>query len=122
MADTSRHTDPTSTSAASSGAGSGQNWETDDAYWQSNYSSRPYAKADWTYDRYRPAYRYGYESAGRYSGREWNDVESELHSGWDRYEHRNASDKSTWQEIKDATKDAWDRVRGHGDPHRRDRP
>ena len=86
----------------------------------SNYSSRPYAKADRDYDYYRPGYRYGFESANRHRDRDWNAAESDLRTGWDSYEHRGASSKSTWDEVKDAAKDAWDRVRGHGDPHRRD--
>lgn len=98
-----------------------RDWNTDDAFWQSNYSSRAYATADRPYEYYQPAYRYGHEAATTSTGREWNDVEGDLRGGWDRYEHRDASNKSTWEEIKDATKDAWDRVRGHGDPHRRDR-
>ena len=98
-------------------------WSTDDAFWQANYSSRAYAAADRPYEHYQPAYRYGHEAATTAATeREWNDVESDLRGGWDSYEYRGASNKSTWEEIKDATKDAWDRVRGHGDPHRRDRP
>ena len=120
MANTDRTTGTSGTGATN--RGDAGDWGTDDAFWQSNYASRPYASADRSYSHYRPAYRYGYESASRNAGREWTDMESDLRSGWDRYEHRNASDKSTWEEIKDATKDAWDRVRGHGDPHRRDMP
>lgn len=30
------------------------------------------------YGYYRPGYRYGYEAAGRYKGRRWEDVESDL--------------------------------------------
>jgi hypothetical protein len=42
-------------------------WTDDDEYWRTHYSSRPYASTggkDYTF--YRPAYRYGYESAHRY--------------------------------------------------------
>ena len=38
-------------------------WETEDNYWQENFSSRPYALGPDYYDRFRPAYRYGFESA-----------------------------------------------------------
>lgn len=117
MADTNRST-TTGTTTGTTGAGT---WDAEDTFWRSSYNSRPYAKADRDYSHYQPAYRYGWESANRYSGRDWNAVENDLRSGWDRYEHRGAS-KSAWEEVKDAAKDAWDRVRGHGDPHRRDRP
>ena len=38
-------------------------WETEDNYWFENFSSRPYALGPDYYDRFRPAYRYGFESA-----------------------------------------------------------
>lgn len=116
MANTDRTTGSTSAGSRSGAS----DWSIDDAYWQSNYPSRPYASADRSYEHYRPAYRYGFESAGLHRGRDWNEVEPSLRSGWDRYEHRDASHKSTWDEIKDAAKDAWDHVRGHGDSHRHD--
>ncbi len=85
------------------------NWDDEDSYWRSNYQNRPYAGSN-DYDYYRPGYRYGYESANRYEGRTWNDVESDLSSSWDVYEHRG---RSTWAQVKDAVRDAWDRVTGH---------
>ncbi|HEU4630581.1 MAG TPA: hypothetical protein VFS08_12600 [Gemmatimonadaceae bacterium] len=98
----------------STGSASGIDWSTEDAYWQSNYSSRPYATADRNYGYYQPAYRYGTEAATRYRGRNWSDVESELRSGWDTYEHRGREHgQSTWENMKDAVRDAWDRVTGH---------
>ena len=89
-----------------------RDWSGEESYWRSNFSSRPYARADRGFDYYSPAYRYGYESANQYRGRQWNDVETDLRSGWDRYEHRG---QSTWENVKDAVKDAWHRVTGGGD-------
>ena len=83
-------------------------WDEEDAYWNENYHSRPYASSK-DYKFYQPAYRYGYEAAGRLKGREWNEVESDLSHSWNSYEHR---DSSTWEQIKDAVRDAWDRVTG----------
>ena len=86
-------------------------WEDEDSYWRTNYRTRPYASSgSYDYDYYRPGFRYGYESANRYSGRSWNEVESDLRSGWSKYEHRGTS---TWEQIKDAVRDAWDRVTGN---------
>jgi hypothetical protein len=82
-------------------------WSAEETFWRGNWSTRPYASADRGFDYYRPAYRYGSESALRYSGRQWNDVESDLRTGWDRYEHRG---QSTWENIKDAVRDGWNRV------------
>jgi hypothetical protein len=84
-------------------------WDAEDTFWRDSWSTRPYAVADRGYDYYRPGYRYGYESAARHRGRQWTDVETDLRSGWDRYEHRG---QSTWENVKDAVRDAWDRVTG----------
>lgn len=102
-----------STSPGSSGAIGTQDWNTERDYWRTNFPTRPYARGDRAFEAYEPAYLYGYESATLYEGRQWNDVEGELRSGWDGYEHR-GSNKSTWDEIKDAVRDAWDRVAGRG--------
>ena len=86
-------------------------WETEDNYWHENFNSRPYALGPDYYDRFRPGYRYGYEAAQHHSGRNWDEAESDLRRGWDSYEHRGA-EPSAWEEIKEAVRDAWDRVVG----------
>jgi hypothetical protein len=85
-------------------------WDDDDNYWRTNYQKRPYASSSsFDYDYYRPGYRYGFDAANRYEGREWKDVESDLSRAWDKYEHKG---HSTWEQMKDAVRDAWDRVTG----------
>ncbi|HXW04469.1 MAG TPA: hypothetical protein VD833_04495 [Vicinamibacterales bacterium] len=86
-----------------------KDWDVEDSYWKSNYRTRPYASSN-DYDYYRPGYRYGYESAHRYSGRTWEDAESDLRANWNTYEHRG---QSTWEQMKEAVRDAWNRVTGH---------
>jgi hypothetical protein len=86
-------------------------WETEDNYWEENFSSRPYALGPDYYDRFRPAYRYGFESARHDVGRSWDEAEPDLRSGWERDQDRSGS-PSTWEEIKGAVRDAWDRVTG----------
>ena len=86
-------------------------WEDEDRYWRTNYSTRPYASTgSHDYDYYRPGYQYGYESAKRYHGKSWNEVESDLSRSWNSFEHRA---NRTWEQIKDAVRDGWDRVTGH---------
>ena len=94
---------------ATSGTGLGTDWLAEEQYWRTNWNDRPYVTADRGFDYYRPGYQYGYESANRYRGRNWNDVESDLRTGWDRFEHRG---ESTWEHMKDAVRDAWNRVTG----------
>jgi hypothetical protein len=42
-------------------------------------------------------------------GRSWEEAEADLRRGWDTYEHRGTS-PAPWEEIKEAVRDAWDRV------------
>jgi hypothetical protein len=84
-------------------------WETEDNYWHENFTSRPYALGPDYYERFRPAYRYGFESAQHHLGRDWDEAEPDLRRGWDSYQHRGES-PITWEEIRDAVRDAWDRV------------
>jgi hypothetical protein len=86
-------------------------WETEDNYWFENFSSRPYALGPDFYDRFRPAFRYGFESARHHLGRDWEEAEPDLRRGWESYPHR-GPEPTAWEEIKEAVRDAWDRVVG----------
>jgi hypothetical protein len=85
-------------------------WASEESYWRTNFRNRPYASSDRNFDYYSGAYRYGVESANRYPGRKWNEIEGDLRSGWEKYQHKS---QSAWENIKDAVRDAWDRVTGH---------
>jgi hypothetical protein len=78
----------------------------EDAYWRSNYATRPYAKGR-SYDELRPAYEYGWNSRVAHHGRKWNEAETDLQSGWE-----TTKDKSRlgWHEAKGAVQDAWNRI------------
>jgi hypothetical protein len=84
-------------------------WDTEDVFWRSEYARRPYARADRDYEHFRPAYRYGAESAARHAAREWPDVEPELERGWPEF---CGATTTAWVDVKAAVRDAWDRVRG----------
>jgi len=92
---------------ASISVGARPSWDSDDQYWKSNYSSRPYFTAGNTYDDYSPAYRYGYESRAKYQGKRYDDVEVDLGRGWD---STKSNSKLGWDKAKHATRDAWDRA------------
>lgn len=65
---------------------------------------------NYTYEKYAPAYRYGYDlvSDKRYSGKDWNAFESDARRDWEtRY-----SGQGVWEDVKDAVRYAWDTVRG----------
>jgi hypothetical protein len=85
-------------------------WIEEDVWWRETFPSRPYAMGR-TYEEFRPAYQYGYESATHHMGRDWNDVEPDLRSGWDKFEGKSAGG-AKWEDIKDAVKEAWHRIIG----------
>ena len=87
-------------------------WFTEDEYWRGNYANRPYIGSNRDYSYWQPAYRYGYDSANQYKERQWNDVENDLRAGWDKYPHRGSA-RGTWEEIKAAVRDGWDRLVGN---------
>ena len=85
-------------------------WHDEDQFWRNTFSTRPYTVSAPDYEVWQGAYRYGYEAARHHHGREWHDVEPELARGWSSYEHRG---ESTWEHIKAAVRDAWDRAIHH---------
>lgn len=90
-------------------------WDVEDKWWADNFATRPYnVGRTERYEQLRPAYRYGFESAQHHVGRSFAEAEPDLRAGWDRYEHR-GEHESKWDEIKDAVRDAWERV--VGGPH-----
>lgn len=92
---------------AGKAAAEGLNPTEEDAYWRDNYRSRPYADDTLSYDHYRPAYRYGWESRARYADRRWDEVERDLERGW--RENRGTS-RLGWGDAKLAARDAWQRI------------
>jgi hypothetical protein len=60
------------------------------------------------YDRWAPAYQYGYDIAteSRYRDRDWASIEPEARRDWEQH-HR-----GTWEEFKEAIRYSWDKVRG----------
>ena len=81
----------------------------EDAYWRENYSGRTYVEQGSSYDDYGPAYGFGVSSFGRYPGRNFEDVESDMSSDWT--SSRGASNLS-WDRARHAARDAWSRVSG----------
>jgi hypothetical protein len=89
------------------GVAEGVNPSVEHEYWQKNYNTRPYVKTGATYEQYGPAYQYGWESRGRYTGKKFDEVENNLASDWDRA--KGESDLQ-WDQAKRPARDAWDRI------------
>lgn len=79
----------------------------EDRYWRDNYRSRPYADDTLSYDHYRPAYRYGWESRCRFADQRWDQVERDLQRGW---RQNRGESRLGWGDAKLAARDAWHRV------------
>ena len=79
----------------------------EDAYWRDHFKTRPYAKVA-TYDAYRDAYRYGWESRAKYPrNARFADVEADLQRNWNT---ARGSSAMGWDAARPATQDAWDRL------------
>jgi uncharacterized protein (TIGR02271 family) len=89
--------------SASSGQSAGMD---DDAYFRSHWNSN-YSSSGDSYEDYAPAYRYGSTLAGsgRYKGRRWDDMESDVRSDW---EAKNPG--SAWGKVKNAVRHGWERM------------
>lgn len=85
-------------------------WNDEDLWWRENFSSRPYATGR-TYEEFRPAYQYGFESGQHHMGRSWDEVETDLRSGWEKFEGKKGAG-GTWENVKHAVRDAWNRITG----------
>jgi hypothetical protein len=87
-----------------------RSWTEEDAWWRENFSTRPYSTGQ-EYEEFQPGYRYGYESARHHLGRTWDEAETDLRTGWDKFEGKGPGG-AAWEDVKDAVKDAWHRITG----------
>lgn len=73
-----------------------------------NNFAATYGNRGYTYERYEPAYRYGYALASdtRYIGKDWEAIEADARRDWDKM------NKGAWEDFKDSIRYAWDRMRG----------
>lgn len=81
----------------------------EDAYWRDNFAGRTYVEQGASFGDYGPAYGFGVISYGRYPGRSFEDVESEMSGSWSA--SRGGSSLSG-ERAKQAVRDAWNRING----------
>src|SRR5438552_13821235 len=58
--------------------------DAEETFWRDRYAGERYFVVGMTYEDYEPAYRYGYDMHHRYTGRKFEDVESDMSKGWDK--------------------------------------
>lgn len=78
----------------------------EDAYWRDNYRTRPYVEAGARYERYQPAYRYGWEARSRLGAKPWHESEAQLRGEWEAHPDSLGLD---WESASGAMRDAYDR-------------
>jgi len=66
---------------------------------------REYAGRGARYEDYEPAYRWGFENAETYRGRDWAAAEADLRRDWER-----TNPGSDWERFKNAVRRGWDRM------------
>lgn len=77
------------------------------AYWNENFSARDYVAKGSSFDDYGPAYGLGVNARGRFPGRDFDDVESDLSNDW---ATSHGSSSLSWDRAKHAARDAWNRI------------
>ncbi len=83
-------------------------YEETDRHYGEQYSQAPYYRRDFEFQDYRPAYRYGTQARSLSPNARWDaDTESRLEQGWER---ARGDSRLSWQDAKEAVKDAWHRV------------
>ncbi len=77
-------------------------------YWRGAYVHRPYMLAGASFADFGPAYAFGAGAHHRFSGRPFDEVETDMAKEWD--QHRGTSSLS-WERAKEAARDAWSRIK-----------
>ena len=81
----------------------------EEQYWRENHPAQTYATEEYGYEYYAPAYRLGYEAAGKYPGKKFEEIEDEMALDYAKHRPEGAL---PWDQARHATKAAWDRVSG----------
>lgn len=76
-------------------------------HFQRNFRSAPYYRSDYDWNDYAPAYRYGYSTYGQHRGRDFDEIDDQLGSEWDR--NRGGS-RLDWADARHAVRDGWHHI------------
>jgi uncharacterized protein (TIGR02271 family) len=87
------------------GASGGANFNRYEDDFRRHYDTH-YTSSGMNYERFRPAYQYGYSHANRYRDRNWNQAERDVRRDWER-EHSD----SPWDRVKEAVREGFERAK-----------
>ena len=91
---------------AGKGAAEKANPTHEEIYWRENYTRQTFVEKTRPYDDYAPAFRTGYEGYTRYTGKRFDQVQSDLQRD---YEKMRGKSSLAWDKAKHATRAAWER-------------
>lgn len=77
--------------------------DVEDAFWREHYFTRPYVDQRRSYERYRPAYRFGWEARLDRRAPSFAEAAQDLEAAWE----ENPPSDLGWQEARPAVADAW---------------
>jgi uncharacterized protein (TIGR02271 family) len=86
----------------------GGGWDLASREYRTHFDRNYGSMADARWESYEPAYRLGHELGGdrRYAGRDWSLIERDARTRWE------AQSPGTWERVKAAVRNAFDRARG----------
>lgn len=80
-------------------------YDATDRHYQQRFNQADCYKADYAFDDYKPAYRYGTYARSQSSSGQWDEnTERELERGW---ESAKGTSRLAWTDAKEAVRDAW---------------
>ena len=79
----------------------------EEAFWRTQYRSRPYVTYGGKVHDYLPAYRYGIDASLQFPDRPFADIEEILSRNWNR---ARGTSSLKWAKAKLAAEDAWTRI------------
>ncbi|TZF89806.1 hypothetical protein [Cognatilysobacter lacus] len=83
-------------------------YDATDRHFEQRFNQADYYKADYSFDDYKPAYRYGTFARSQSQSGQWDEnTERQLESGWN---SAKGTSRLTWADAKAAVKDAWNGV------------
>jgi hypothetical protein len=81
---------------------------TEDNWLRDNFKTRPYVKPGDTFEKYRPVYRHGAVAESKYGDVDFETIESDIESEWDRL---GDTADYPYPEVRGAVKDSYERAR-----------
>ncbi len=81
----------------------------EEQYWRENHGSQSFAREEYDYGHYAPAYRVGYEALGKYPGKSFDEIEDAVALDYEKHEPGSAL---PWDHARHASRAAWTKVSG----------